>query len=118
MRIPTRLALPALTLLIAASSASAAGVYDGQWSVQLVTHEGSCSASYNWSVDVTDNRIADPGMFVQTAGEIDPRGRVVLHITHGSDIVAASGKIEGATARGAWRSPTSRCAGAWTAQRS
>jgi hypothetical protein len=118
MRLPAKLALSAVTFVLAASSASAAGVYDGRWSVQLVTQRGTCVASYSWSVAVTDSRIDDRGMFLQSAGEIDPRGRVVLHITHGADVVAASGKVVGAVATGAWRSSTSRCAGEWSAQRS
>jgi hypothetical protein len=103
--------------LCVASTAQAAGSFDGRWSVQLVTERGNCNPTYNWSVAVADGRIVDGGMFVQTAGDIDGRGRVRLQITHGNDVVAAFGKVAGEAGRGAWRSPTLQCSGAWTAQR-
>jgi hypothetical protein len=104
--------------LAGAASASAAGSFDGQWSVQLTTQHGDCDPSYSWSVAVTDGRISDAGMFMQAAGAIDRRGRVQIRIIHGSDVVAASGRVSGEFARGAWLSPTRQCSGAWSAQRS
>ena len=119
MRRTTKLALSlALGVLGAAAAADASTPFDGHWSVQLVTRQGDCDPSYSWSVAVQDGRIDDAGMFVQAAGAIDRHGRVNLQITHGSDVVAASGRAKGVVAEGAWRSPTRQCSGAWRAQRS
>ena len=118
MRSSIKLALALATGLSSVVAAEAADRFDGRWSVQLVTEQGGCDASYNWSVAVNNGQIQNGGFFVQTAGSIDPRGRVVLQVTHGSDVVAASGRASGQTAQGAWRSPTMQCSGAWRAERS
>ena len=119
MRSSIKLALPlALCLSSVAISAEASPSYDGTWSVQLITQQGKCDPSYSWSVAVNDGRIENAGFFVQTAGSIDRRGRVTLHVTHGADVVAAFGRALGQTAQGAWRSATLQCSGAWRAERS
>jgi hypothetical protein len=99
----------------ALSPAEAAGSYDGQWAVQLVTEKGNCDRSLSWDVGVAANRIADGGMFVQTTGAVDPHGRVTLTVTQGSDRVSASGKLAGSAGGGAWTSPTRACSGRWRA---
>ena len=118
MRLSAKLAVILALGLAGTSAAQSANTFDGRWSVQLVTRQGNCDPTYSWSVAVSDGRIADTGMFVQAAGAIDERGRVRLQITHGSDIVAASGRASGPVAQGAWRSPTLQCSGAWRAERS
>ena len=118
MRRTGQLALALAFATVGTCAASAATSFDGQWSVQLVTEKGKCDPSLSWSVAVADGRIADAGMFVQANGAIDHRGRVELRITHGADVVSASGRAVGAVAEGAWRSPTRQCSGAWRAQRS
>lgn len=98
--------------------AAAAGRYDGTWSVALTTERGACEATYTWRVAVTNGRIGNDDPFVQSAGYINKKGRVVLHVTYGSDVVAAAGALKGATGSGTWESPTSRCSGRWRAVRS
>lgn len=118
MRSLTKLALLLAFGLAGSTAASASAHFDGQWSVELITQKGSCEPTYSWSVAVTDGRIADSGMFMQTAGSIDPRGRVHLQVTHGADVLAAAGAVSGQVGRGTWLSPTMQCSGAWRAVRS
>jgi hypothetical protein len=108
----------ALASISATLPASAGAPYDGKWAVALVTERGACDQAISWSVAVTDSRIQDSGMFVQSAGYVDGRGRVTLQLTHGSDVVAAAGSISGTVATGTWQSPTKQCSGHWRAVRS
>jgi len=118
MRLLTKLALAMAFASAATASAYASAPFDGTWSVQLTTQKGRCDPTYSWSVAVTDGRIDNDGMFLQAAGSIDHHGRVRLQVTHGADVLAATGAARGRYASGAWRSPTMRCSGAWRAARS
>jgi hypothetical protein len=109
--------IAALASVSAALPAVAGTNYDGNWSVALQTERGTCQAA-SWSLAVSGGRIEDSGLFVQSAGYIDGRGHVVLRVTHGSDTLAANGRVEGARASGTWQSPTQQCSGRWFATRS
>jgi len=113
--------LTALSVFVALSSVSTtfagAASYDGQWAVQLVTEKGNCDRLLSWDVGVAANRIADSGMFVQTTGAVDSKGRVQLLVVNGADRVAADGKLSGASGTGAWVSPTRDCSGHWRAEK-
>jgi len=90
---------------------------DGAWSVALTTERGSCDATMAMRLAVNRGRIQDSSMFVQSAGYVEPSGRVVLKVTQGADYVSAEGLIKGASGSGAWRSPTKQCSGHWRASR-
>ena len=107
--------LAAISMILPVSAASR---YDGTWSVALTTERGACDAAYTWSVAVTNGRIGDNGPFVQWVGSVNNKGRVILNVIHGSDVVAAAGAIKGATGSGTWQSPTTQCSGRWYAVRS
>ncbi len=110
--------LSAFLALTGVSTAFAGGgSYDGQWAVHLVTLSGHCDRSLSWNVDVAANHIADNSMFVKTRGAVGPHGRVRLVLTHGSDRVSASGKLNGASGAGAWNSPSRACSGRWSARK-
>ena len=114
----TKLSLALALGFVGTTAANASAPFDGTWSVQLTTQKGHCDASYSWSVAVNDGRFTDAGLFMQAAGSINARGRVNLEVTHGSDVLAATGAVKGQIGRGDWRSPTMRCSGAWVAVRS
>lgn len=97
---------------------SAASGYDGTWSVALTTERGNCDPAYTWSIAVTNGRIGDDNLFVQSEGFVNEKGRVILQVTHGSDVLAAAGAIKGVIGSGTWESPTSQCSGRWQAVRS
>jgi hypothetical protein len=94
-----------------------AGNFDGPWSVELSTEQGQCGLNYKGQLNVSAGHIAESGMFVQTSGAVDASGRVAIHMTHGSDRLAAGGRLQGASGGGQWHSPTQQCSGRWRAAR-
>ena len=115
--ISTFACIGALAAGFVTAPAFAGANFDGTYSVAITTERGNCEAA-SWSVAVNGGRIADSGMFVQSAGYVDGRGRVILRVTHGSDILAAAGALNGETGGGTWQSPTRQCSGRWRAVRS
>jgi hypothetical protein len=118
MRPLTKLALLLALGFTGTTAAYASASFDGTWSVKLTTQKGHCDATYSWSVAVNDGRFVNGGSFMQAAGSIDPRGRVHLELTDGSDMLAAAGAVRGEVGHGTWLSPTMQCSGAWRAVRS
>jgi hypothetical protein len=100
-----------------ATSAGAANRYDGTWSVSLVADQGECNAAYSWNVAVSDGRIGDNNFFIQFAGFVDRKGKVILKASHGTSMLVASGTINGTNGSGTWLSPNNRCSGQWHATR-
>jgi hypothetical protein len=112
-----RLSMCASVLAICAAAPSEASNYDGQWSVQLTTEQGTCGLSYQGTLNVAGGRIQDSGMFMQTAGSVDQSGRVLIQIVRGSDRLAAGGQLQGHAGSGKWNLPSQQCSGHWQAAR-
>jgi hypothetical protein len=112
-----RLSLCACAFAFVTTVSSQAGNYDGQWSVQLSTEQGSCGLQYQGTLSVAGGRIQDAGVFIQTAGTVDPSGHVSIRITRGADSLAAGGKLQGQAGGGKWNLSTQQCSGRWQATR-
>jgi hypothetical protein len=112
-----RLSVCAFALAICAAAPSEASNYDGQWSVQLTTEQGTCGLTYQGTLSVAGGRIQDAGIFMQTAGTVDPAGRVSIRITRGTDRLAAGGTLQGQAGGGQWNLPSQQCSGRWRAAR-
>jgi hypothetical protein len=112
-----RLSLCACAFALLATAPSEAGSYDGQWTVQLSTEQGACALQYQGTLKVADGRIQDSGMFIQTAGTVDPSGRVSIRIMRGAELLAAGGKLQGQAGSGQWNLPSKQCSGRWQAAR-
>lgn len=111
------LAIFASTIAVLSITPLQAGNYDGPWSVELSTEQGQCGLNYKGQVNVSGGHIAESGLFVQTSGAVDPSGRVAIRMIHGSDQLAAGGRLQGASGGGQWHSPTQQCSGRWRAAR-
>jgi hypothetical protein len=112
-----RLSLFACAFAFVTTASSEAGNYDGQWTVQLSTEQGTCGLKYQGTLSVAGGRIQDAGMFIQTAGTVDPSGHVSIRITRGADLLAAGGKLQGQAGGGQWNLPSQQCSGRWQAAR-
>ncbi|MDB5594895.1 MAG: hypothetical protein JWM36_1856 [Hyphomicrobiales bacterium] len=93
-----------------------AASYDGKWAIVVVTEAGNCDV-YRWDLGVNDGKIEERGFIAQAKGQIDPRGRVNVTFTSGSDALGATGTLSGADGSGRWTSPTKQCSGHWTAKK-
>ena len=110
-----------LALVIAApafGAAQARTVYDGRWSLSIMTTRGVCDA-YNFPVDITNGRVSFPGL-VRANGRVTGKGSVRVFVSAMGKTASGSGKLSMSSGGGSWsgRSGDDRCSGRWTAQRS
>jgi hypothetical protein len=103
-----------------AGAASARGIYDGAWSVLIVTRSGSCDPSYRYGVQITDGMVTyDGGGPISMQGRVTPKGAVRVIVTAGSQWADGSGKLTRNQGGGVWKGQgmSSACAGTWQAER-
>lgn len=92
--------------------------FDGTYSVEITTQEGSCEKMYRGSVTITNGRItgtSDPE--ASASGLIEDDGTVSLSLRGHDQIAHVGGKVSGRHGRGTWSSPTAECGGLWQAER-
>jgi hypothetical protein len=127
--LPTNHPLGAIVLgafLVLAGIASTAGtafarsIYDGPWSVLIVTKSGSCDPTYRYGVQISDGMVAyDGGGPISMQGRVTPNGAVRVIVTAGSQWADGSGKLTRNRGGGVWKGQgmSSACAGIWQAER-
>ncbi|AMN44105.1 hypothetical protein RHPLAN_56910 [Rhodoplanes sp. Z2-YC6860] len=101
-----------------ATAARATSVYDGSWSLTVITQRGDCDSSYEIQLDVRNGVISHPNI-VRLNGRVKPNGAVRVSVAVPGKFAAGSGRVNGRKGRGRWsgHSETSKCSGIWTAQR-
>ena len=110
-----------LALVITApafGAAQARTVYDGRWSLSIMTTRGACDA-YNFPVDIANGRVSFPGL-VRANGRVTGNGSVRVFVAAMDKSASGSGKLSMSSGSGRWsgRSGDDRCSGSWTAHRS
>ena len=103
-----------------AGAASARSIYDGAWSVLIVTRSGSCDPSYRYGVQISDGMVTyDGGGPITMQGKVTPKGAVRVIVTAGSQWADGSGKLTRNMGGGVWKGQgmSSACAGTWQAER-
>jgi hypothetical protein len=114
------------TILVLAGVAATAGtafarsIYDGAWSVLIVTRSGSCDPTYRYGVQISDGVVVyDGGGPITMQGRVTPKGAVRVIVTAGSQWADGSGKLTRNQGSGVWRGQgmSSACAGIWQAER-
>jgi hypothetical protein len=104
----------------AGSAATARNIYDGNWSVLIVTQSGSCDPSYRYGVQIMDGMVIySGGAPITMQGRVTPKGAVRVIVQAGSQWADGSGKLKGNTGGGVWKGQgvSSMCAGVWRADR-
>jgi hypothetical protein len=97
---------------------AAASIFDGKWSVFIVTKKGSCDREIRWGVGVVDNRIVDVGdAGAAVSGTVAPSGRIAAHFAIGPQMLMATGQLIGAKGSGLWTAPALACSGSWRAEK-
>jgi hypothetical protein len=102
------------------STATARTVYDGQWSVLIVTERGSCDRAYRYGVQIINgNVIYDGGGPISLSGRVLQNGSVQVSVSAGNGQAQGSGRLSTNVGRGSWRgrSSTDACSGYWEAER-
>jgi hypothetical protein len=125
--ISQRLRAPVVTLALALTSipatiatADARTVYDGSWSVLIVTNEGACDRAYRYGVQIADGMVIyDGGGMITMQGKVTPSGAVRVLVQAGSQWANGSGRLTKTRGSGVWKGQgmSGTCAGVWEAER-
>lgn len=99
--------------------ASAQRVFDGTWSVLIVTQNGNCDRAYRYGVSIRNGGVYYDGGLVNFTGRVAPNGAVSVRVTSGSAFASGSGRLSRNSGQGRWSGQSSgaRCSGYWTAER-
>lgn len=107
------------TASLLGSPAMARTVFDGAWSVLIVTDRGTCDRAYRYALRITDGQVSydDPNFSV--SGRVDGGGRVRVAVSAGGQSATGYGRLSGNSGQGLWngRSAVSQCSGHWEAER-
>ena len=104
----------------AVSTATARTVYDGSWSVLIVTEQGTCDRAYRYGVQIVDGNVTyDGGGPINLSGRVMQNGTVQVTVSSGGSRADGSGRLSRNVGRGNWkgRSSTDACSGYWEAER-
>lgn len=102
-----------------ATAAPARTVYDGSWSVLIVTQRGNCDRAYRYGVEIVNGRVIYGGGVVTFTGNVSSGGQVRVAVSSGSGRANGSGRLNRNAGRGSWSgvSGSDRCSGYWEAER-
>jgi hypothetical protein len=120
IRACVRTSVLALACAAVAGTAYAGTLYDGDWSVLLVSHGGACATTFRYGVQIADGRvISDGGSGITIQGRVNQKGFVRVMVRSGSQRADGSGRLAKNRGGGVWRGQgaSGTCAGNWTAER-
>jgi hypothetical protein len=107
-------------LAAAAGTASARTVYDGAWSVLIMTKNGSCDPTYRYGVQIDNGVVTyQGGGLITMQGRVTPKGAVRVLVSAGSQYADGSGKMTRNRGGGVWKGQgmSTACSGTWLAER-
>jgi hypothetical protein len=102
-----------------ATEAPARTIYDGTWSVLIVTQRGNCDRAYRYGVQIVNGRVVYGGGIVNSTGNVTSGGAVRVAVSSGNARANGSGRLNRNSGRGSWsgNSGADRCSGYWEAER-
>ncbi|HVY59411.1 MAG TPA: hypothetical protein VHA77_16290 [Xanthobacteraceae bacterium] len=114
-------ALAAVSLVGSAATVAARTVFDGNWSVLIITDRGDCDRAYRYGVTI-DNGIVlyrGGGDSLDLQGRVTRSGNVDVRIAQGNQRAEGRGRLSRFTGGGVWfgAGPTGTCSGRWSAER-
>lgn len=105
---------------LAPAPASARTVFDGQWSVLIVTNSGPCDRAFRYGLAIQNGDVIYQGSAsVNVAGRVARNGVVEVRVWSGRQGASGSGRLSRTDGSGTWQGTGSmgRCSGVWTAER-
>lgn len=116
------LAIAGLTLAAALVStpAPARTIFDGNWSVLIVTQSGPCDRAYRYGLSIRNGAVFYEGsLSVNLNGRVSGNGNVSVRVSAGSQGASGTGRLSRNSGSGSWRGIGSAgsCSGTWTADR-
>jgi hypothetical protein len=113
--------LAAICAAAVTSVAVARTIYDGEWSVLIVTESGGCDRAYRYGVQISDGVVVyQGGGPIVLTGRVANNGTVRVNVSGGDRRAAGSGRLSRNAGQGSWSgnsSSSGTCAGYWTAER-
>jgi hypothetical protein len=106
-------------LAVLPDSAFAQRMFDGNWSLLIVTEQGTCDRAYRYGVSIRSGQVHYDGGVVNFTGQVAANGNVSVHVTSGVSSAIGTGRLSRNGGRGQWSGQTGgqRCSGYWTAER-
>jgi hypothetical protein len=94
-------------------------VYDGDWSVLIITRGGACEPSVRYGVQIADGTVIHGGGIATVQGRVSRNGIVSVIVRSGNQWANASGRLGRNRGGGAWRGQgtSGACRGTWVAER-
>lgn len=116
------LAIAGLTIAAALVStpAPARTIFDGNWSVLIVTQSGPCDRAYRYGLSIRNGAVFYEGsLSVNLNGRVSGNGNVSVRVSAGSQGASGTGRLSRNSGSGSWRGIGSAgsCSGTWTADR-
>lgn len=114
--------LPLLTLATTAAPRSPvwAAAFDGNWSVVIITENGTCDRAYRYPVRVVNGELRYEGEAgIAISGRVDGSGKLSATISRGQQSASGTGRLSRSSGSGTWsgKSKTDACSGRWEAER-
>ncbi|NWG24185.1 MAG: hypothetical protein HXY30_07175 [Pseudorhodoplanes sp.] len=111
----------AATCIAALPTSAAPGtVYDGQWSVLIVTEKGDCDRAYRYPIRITNGKVmhADAAnSSFNINGKVANSGAVKVSVSRGEQRADGTGRLAGTSGGGKWKAASGQCTGQWTAEK-
>jgi hypothetical protein len=111
--------LVAATLTSTTVSAPARTIYDGRWSVLIITEKGTCDRAYRYPIDIRDGNVVYSGDVVDMHGRVASNGAVRVTVSRGNQSADGYGRLGREFGQGVWRGLGNGegCSGRWEAER-
>jgi hypothetical protein len=105
--------------LTMASAASAKTIYDGRWSVSIVTEKGTCDRGYRYGFEIRNGVVIYDGDVVDLTGRVGPGGVVRVTVSRDNQSAHGVGRLSRNFGRGTWKGSATGavCSGYWEAER-
>ena len=110
----------ALACAAIAGPAFARTVFDGAWSVLIITQSGTCDRAYRYDVHISNGQVLhDEHGAVSLQGQVARDGAIRVSVSAGDNRADGSGRLSRDRGSGLWRGQGSAgaCAGNWEAER-
>jgi hypothetical protein len=102
-----------------AGSVSARTVYDGHWSVLIITDRGICDRAYRYGIDIRNGAMHYDGDVVDIRGRVAGNGATRVVVSRGNQSASGQGRLGRNFGQGVWRGAGTGeiCSGRWEAER-
>lgn len=96
-----------------------ARVFDGIWSVSIVTYYGDCNRGYRYPLRIWEGRVvkADDDPNYNVYGAVARSGAIGVTVSGGGQTASGTGRLRGNYGAGIWHTLNGECSGRWTAER-